>query len=302
MNLNDRLKGTGTALVTPFGTDGQVDLAALDQCVELQLEAGVEMLLPCGTTGEGATLEPGEWERVVGRVVEKVAGRVPVIAGAGSNSTAEAIRMTRRARDLGADAVLSGGPYYNKPNQTGFYEHFRAIACEADTPLVLYNVPGRTGSNIQAETTLALAELPGIVGIKEASGNLDQIMAILRLRPAGFRVLSGDDALTLATIALGADGVVAVTSNVAPKMFGDMVRLALAGDLDPARVLHYRLLPLMHAHLADTNPIPVKAVLAMMGRIEETYRLPLVGPSPALRQRLRAVVEELGILEQKVGR
>lgn len=297
----DKLKGTGTALVTPFTSKGEVDEAALDRLVETQVDAGVEMLLPCGTTGEAATLEMGEWERVIARVVEKAAGRVPVIAGAGSNCTAHAIRDTRRAQALGADAVLSVGPYYNKPNQAGFYAHFRAITEAVDVPLVLYNVPGRTGSNVAAETTLALAELPGIVGIKEASGDLDQIMAILRLRPRGFRVLSGDDALTLTVMVLGGDGVVSVTSNVAPKLFSDMVRLAARQQLGEASALHYKLLPLMHALVADTNPIPVKAVLAMMGRMEERYRLPLVGPTPALRQRLRSVVAELGLLEQKVG-
>jgi len=302
MNLKNSLKGTGTAMVTPFGADQGVDDTALDRLVEFQLDAGVEMLLPCGTTGEGATLEPEEWERVVGRVVERAGGRVPVIAGAGSNSTAGAIRLARRAAELGADGVLSVGPYYNKPNQAGFYAHFRAIAEASEAAVVIYNVPGRTGSNIHAETTLALAELPGIAGIKEASGNLEQVMAILRLRPEGFRVLSGDDALTLAMLALGADGVVSVTSNAAPKMFGDMVRLALDGRIAEARALHYRMLPLMRASVADTNPIPIKAVLAMMGRMEEVYRLPLVPPSPALRERLRAVVEELGILGQKVGR
>lgn len=302
MDLKSHLNGTGTAMVTPFRPDGPVDEVALARFVQSQIEAGVEMLFPCGTTGEGATLEPDEWERVVGSVVEMARGRVPVIAGAGSNSTRAAIRVTRRAQALGADAVLSVGPYYNKPNQAGFYEHFRAVSEATDMPVVIYNVPGRTGSNLQAETALALAELPGIVGIKEASGNLHQVMAILRLRPDGFQVLSGDDALTLAILALGGDGVVSVTSNAAPKMFGDMVRHAREGKLAEARVLHYRLLPLMQAMMADTNPIPVKAVLAMMGAMEETCRLPLVAPTPALRQRLRAVVEELGILEQKVSR
>jgi len=302
MNLMENLKGIGTALVTPFGDDGRVDEAGLLRLVDFQLEAGIDMLVPCGTTGEGATLEPDEWDRVIGRVVEAAAGRVPVVAGAGSNSTAGAIRLTRRAGQLGADAVLSVGPYYNKPNQAGFYEHFRAIAEASDIPVVLYNVPGRTGSNILAETTLALAELPGIVGIKEASGSLDQVMAILRLRPEGFRVLSGVDEHTLAMIALGADGVISVASNEAPGMFGDMVRLAIGGNLARARELHYRLLPLMNANMADTNPIPVKSVLAMMGLIGERYRLPLVGPSPATRQRLAAVAEELGLLQHKEHR
>jgi len=296
------LSGTGTALVTPFAAGGSVDWDALSRFLEFQIEAGVEMLVPCGTTGEAATLDPGEWERVIAVTVEKASGRVPVIAGAGSNSTAEAIRQTRRAEALGVDGILSVGPYYNKPNQTGIYEHFRAIAEASALPVVIYNVPGRTGTNILPETTLALAELPGIAGIKEASGDLDQVMSILRLRPQGFSVLSGDDALTLAMLVLGADGVVSVTSNVAPRMFGDMVRSARASRLPEARNLHFRLLPLMHATVADTNPIPVKSILSMLGRMEEEYRLPLVRPTSALRQRLRAVVGELGLLEQKVGR
>ena len=302
MELMDNLRGTGTALVTPFDEAGHVDEAALDRFVEFQIEAGVEMLLPCGTTGEGPTLEPVEWDRVVSRVVERAAGRVPVIAGAGSNATAEAVARARRAGELGADAVLSVGPYYNKPNQTGFYEHFRAIAEASDVPVVIYNVPGRTGSNVRAETTLALAELPGIVAIKEASGDLDQVMAILRLRPEGFRVLSGVDELTLPIIALGGDGVVSVASNEVPQMFGDMVRLGVEGKFAEARRMHYRLLPLMHVNMVDTNPIPVKAALAMMGRMQEACRLPLVPLSRDARQRVRAVIEELGLLEQKGGK
>ena len=301
MKLMDKLIGTGTALVTPFDSRGGIDQGALDRFVDFQLDAGIEMLLPCGTTGEGATLEQDEWDRVVGTVVARAGGRVPVVAGAGSNATADAIRRARRAAELGADAVLSVGPYYNKPNQTGFYEHFRAIAEASNVPVVIYNVPGRTGSNIRAETTLALAELPGVVGIKEASGDLDQVMAIIRLRPKGFRVFSGEDALTLAIIALGGDGVVSVTSNLAPRLFSDMVRLGIAGDFDKARALHYRLLPLMHVNMVDTNPIPVKAALAMMGHIDEQYRLPLVPLSKDARQHVHAVVEELGLLEKKVG-
>ncbi len=288
-------QGTGTALVTPFARDMSVDEDALARLVEFQIEGGIDMILPCGTTGEGATLESDEWERVIARVVELVAGRVPVIAGAGCNSTARALRLTRRAAELGADAVLSVGPYYNKPSQKGFYEHFKAVNEVNDLPVVIYNVPGRTSGNITAETTLSLAELPGIVAVKEASGDFGQIMEIIRCRGEGFRVLSGDDALTLPIIAAGGDGVVSVLSNEVPQMFGELVSLALAGDFAGARKLQYRLLPLMQANFIESNPVPVKAVLAMMGLLEETYRLPLTRPSAETRETLRAIASELGL-------
>lgn len=295
-----KFQGTGTALVTPFHLDGSLDEAALVRLVEFQIEAGIDMLLPCGTTGEGATLETAEWERVISLVVERASGRVPVIAGAGCNSTARALRLTKRAAELGADGILSVGPYYNKPSQNGFYEHFKAVAEVCDLPLIVYNVPGRTSSNIRAETTLRLAELPGIVAVKEASGDLDQVMEIIRHRPEGFRVLSGDDALTLPMIVLGADGVVSVVSNEAPAMFGELVDAALGGEFDRARTLQYRLLPLMRANFIESNPIPVKAVLAMMGLLEESYRLPLTRASNESREALRNIASELGLLEEKV--
>ena len=291
-----QFQGTGTALVTPFLEDGSIDWPALERLVEFQIEAGIQMLLPCGTTGEGATLETDEWESVTARIVRAVDGRVPVIVGGGSNSTRQAVRLAKRAGELGADGVLSVGPYYNKPNQTGFYEHFAAVAREADVRLVVYNVPSRTGSNIRAETTLRLAEIPGIVAIKEASGDLDQVGEILRHRPSGFSVLSGDDALTLPMIALGADGVVSVVSNEAPKMFGQMVAMAREGDFQAARQIHYRLLPLMRANMSDTNPIPVKAIMSMMGLIQEHYRLPLVPVTDPARDKLRVIAAELGLL------
>ena len=295
-----KFQGTGTALVTPFHLDGSLDEAALVRLVEFQIEAGIDMLLPCGTTGEGATLETAEWERVISLVVERASGRVPVISGAGCNSTARALRLTKRAAELGADGILSVGPYYNKPSQNGFYEHFKAVAEVCDLPLIVYNVPGRTSSNIRAETTLRLAELPGIVAVKEASGDLDQVMEIIRHRPEGFRVLSGDDALTLPMIVLGADGVVSVVSNEAPAMFGELVDAALGGEFDRARALQYRLLPLMRANFIESNPIPVKAVLAMMGLLEESYRLPLTRASNESREALRNIASELGLLEEKV--
>ena len=293
-----RFKGTGTALVTPFAPGGSIDEAALARLIDFQIAGGVDMIVPCGTTGEGATLEADEYERVIGLIVERVAGRVPVIAGAGCNSTQRAVKLTRTARELGVDAVLSVGPYYNKPTQAGFYEHFKAIAEADDIPVVVYNVPSRTSSNISAETMLRLAELPGIVAVKESSGNFDQVMEIIRNRPDGFSVLSGDDWATLAIVALGGDGVISVAANEAPDMIHAMVDAALAGDLDRARALHYRLLPLMRANFIETNPIPVKAVLAMMGLIDERYRLPLVRMSPENKDRLKTVVEDLGLLRR----
>jgi 4-hydroxy-tetrahydrodipicolinate synthase len=289
-------QGTGTALVTPFKRDGAIDEAALRRLVDFQLEAGIDMLLPCGTTGEGATLDAAETERVVGIVIEQTRKRVPVIVGAGSNSTAKAIQATRSAKKLGADGVLSVGPYYNKPTQQGFFEHFKAIAEAEDISVIVYNVPGRTSSNIEAKTMLRLAAIPNIVAVKEASGNLGQIMDILRDRPPDFRVLSGDDAIALAIVAMGGDGLVSVVSNECPSMMRGIIDAGLSGDFARARDLHYRLLPLMNANFMESNPIPVKAALAMMGLLEETYRLPLVPMGAANREKLFRIVEELGLL------
>src|SRR5262245_15045079 len=220
-------QGTGTAMITPFKSDGSVDEKALRRFVDFQIEGGVDMLLPCGTTGEGATLDENETDRVVQIVIEQSRGRVPVIAGAGSNSTAKAIQLTKRAKRIGADGVLSVGPYYNKPTQQGFYEHFKAIAEADDIPIIVYNVPGRTGSNIEVKTMLRLAEVRNIVAVKEASGNLGQIMEIIRDAPRDFQVLSGDDAITLAVIAMGGKGVVSVVSNEAPSLMSAMTNAAM---------------------------------------------------------------------------
>jgi 4-hydroxy-tetrahydrodipicolinate synthase len=292
-----RFQGTGTALITPFTSDGEVDEAALVRVVDHQLDNGIDMILPCGTTGESPALENNEWERIVSLVVERVNKRVPVIVGAGSNSTAHAVAMTKSAHRLGADAVLSVGPYYNRPQQDGYYAHFKAVAEAADIPVLVYNVPSRTGGNIHPQTTLRLAELPGIVGVKEATGSVDQAAEIIRHRPAGFRVLSGDDSLTLALIAMGADGVVSVTSNQVPGLFTQMVDAALSGDVSRAGEIHYRLLRLMRANFIETSPVPVKALMAMMGLIEESYRLPLVKPREGTRSELREAAEELGLLK-----
>ncbi|HZI50551.1 MAG TPA: 4-hydroxy-tetrahydrodipicolinate synthase [Terriglobia bacterium] len=292
-------QGTGTAMVTPFTSAGAIDEPALRRFVDFQITEGIDMLLPCGTTGEGATLETEEADRVLSIVLDQTKKRVPVIFGAGSNSTKKAVQGAERAKQLGADGVLSVGPYYNKPTQRGFYEHFKAVA-EVGLPVMLYNIPGRTGSNIEASTTLKLAELPNIVAVKEGSGNLGQMMEILRSRPAEFRVLAGDDAITLPLIAAGGDGVVSVISNEVPAMMSKMTRAALNGDFASAREIHYRILPLMNANFIETNPIPVKAVLTMMGMIGENYRLPMVPMTPANRTQIQKIAEELGII-QSVG-
>jgi 4-hydroxy-tetrahydrodipicolinate synthase len=290
-------QGTGTAMITPFKSDGSVDEKALRRFVDFQIDGGIDMLLPCGTTGEGATLDDHETDRVVEIVVEQSRNRVPVIVGAGSNSTSKAVQMTKRAAKLGARGVLSVGPYYNKPTQQGYYEHFKAIAEADGIPVVVYNVPGRTGGNIEAKTMLRLAEIPNIVAVKEASGNLGQIMDIIRAAPHDFRVLCGDDAMAMAVVAMGGDGIVSVVSNEAPGMMTAIIDRTLEGDLAKARELHYRLLPLMNANFVESNPIPVKAALAMMGLIEENYRLPLVPLGQGSREQLGKIVEELGLLQ-----
>ena len=295
----DWMRGCATALVTPFKADGAFDEERMRALVERQINGGVRLLVPCGTTGESATMSEAEDQRVIGLTVEVARGRAKVIAGAGSNSTAAAIEYSQSARDLGADAVLQVAPYYNKPTQEGLYTHFRAIA-EAipQIPIMLYNVPGRTASNIAAQTVLRLAnDCENIVAIKEASGNLSQIMEILRERPAGFRVLSGDDAVTLPLISLGAEGIVSVASNEVPDLMSRMTELALAENWTAARELHYRLLPLMEVNFIESSPGPVKAAMAMMGLLEENFRLPLVPITEKSRARIREVIGELGLLE-----
>ena len=294
-------QGTGTAMITPFKSDGSIDEKALRRFVDFQIDGGVDMLLPCGTTGEGATLDEDETDRVIQIVIEQANRRVPVIVGAGSNSTAKAVQMTKRARKVGADGVLSVGPYYNKPTQQGYYEHFKAVAQAENMPVIVYNVPGRTGGNIEAKTMLRLAEIPNIVAVKEASGNIGQMMDIIRDAPGDFRLLSGDDALTLPVIAVGGGGIISVVSNEAPSMMSAMVDAALEGNHTRAKELHYKLLPLMNINFIESNPIPVKAALAMMGLIEENYRLPLVRIGAANRDKLAKVVEEVGLLQTAMG-
>lgn len=290
------LQGTMTALVTPFDARGGLDEQALRDLVDFQIAQGISALVPCGTTGESPTLNYDEHNRVIELVIEQAEGRVPVIAGTGSNSTEEAIALTRHAREVGADYSLQVAPYYNKPTQRGFYEHFMAIADAVDLPLIIYNIPGRTGKNIETDTLMRLAEHEHIVGVKEASGDFAQIMEVLMRRPKDFVVLSGDDNLTLPIIALGGDGVISVASNLIPKALGDMVNLALRGSWEEARKKHFELLPLFKALFLETNPIPVKTALAMKGMVREVFRLPLCAMEPANREKLTKVLTDQGVL------
>src|SRR6184192_1181264 len=295
----DWMRGCATALVTPFTSNGSIDEERMRALVDRQINGGVKLLVPCGTTGESATMSEAEDQRVIGVTIDVARGRAKVIAGAGSNSTAAAIEYSQRARDLGADAVLQVAPWYNKPTQEGLYAHFRAIAeAVPETPIMLYNDPGRTSSNIAAPTTLRLArDCENIVAIKEASGNLTQIMEILRDRPTNFSVLSGDDSVTLPLIALGGKGIVSVASNEIPNLMSRMTDLALDGNWAEARELHYRILPLMEINFIESSPGPVKAAMAMMGLLEENFRLPLVPITEKSRGQIREVIAELGILE-----
>jgi 4-hydroxy-tetrahydrodipicolinate synthase len=286
--------GAIVATVTPF-RDGKVDAAALRRLVEFQIRSGTDGIVPCGTTGEAPTLSYEEHERVIDLVIQAADGRVPVIAGTGSNNTKEAIALTRYAKKAGADAALVITPYYNKPTQKGLIAHFTAVAGSADIPVILYNVPGRTGVNMAPETVARLAEVPNIVGVKEASGNLAQICDILQMTPKTFCVLSGDDGLYYPMLALGAKGVISVVSNVAPKEMADLYDAFALGEVKKARDLHFRLWPLMQALFIETNPIPAKTALAMMGKIREEFRLPLCAMSDANRKVLAKVLSDLKI-------
>jgi 4-hydroxy-tetrahydrodipicolinate synthase len=291
-----RLTGVGTALVTPFTDDGAVDEPALRALVDWQIASGVHFLVPCGSTGEAATLTPAEHRRVVEITVEQVAGRIPVMAGAGSNDTAKAIAMSKEMATTGATHLLHVSPMYNKPPQRGIIEHFKRIADATSLPICAYNVPGRTASNIEAKTTLALAQIPNIVAIKEASGNWGQMSAILAERPAHFSVLSGDDAFTLPLMAAGGDGIISVVSNATPAAMAQLANACLAGDLAAARALHFKLLPWFEAAFVESNPLPVKAALAMMGRIRNAFRLPLVPMDPKFDPLVRAALTSAGAL------
>jgi 4-hydroxy-tetrahydrodipicolinate synthase len=290
-----RLQGCGTALVTPFTDRGEVDFPALRALVEWQIAEGIDFLVPCGSTGEAQTLDDSERERVVGAVVETAAGRVPIMAGATSNDTARAVAEARRMCGLGAEYILTATPYYNKPSQGGLFRHFTAIADASTKPICLYNVPGRTAVNLQPAVTLQLAEHPNVMGIKEASGDLKQVMDILQDRPDGFTVLSGDDWLTLPVITAGGDGLISVTSNEVPAAMTALVHLLLSGNVENSRTWHYRLLPLMDANFLETNPSPVKAALHLMGRIQNVLRLPLLPVSDSTCGALRTALRQAGV-------
>ena len=283
--------GAMTALVTPF-RGGEVDTRALEALVEAQIAGGIDALVPCGSTGEAATLTHEEHLAVVRAVVRVARGRVPVIAGTGSNSTAEAIRLTRGAEEAGADAALLISPYYNRPTQDGIYRHYAAVADATGLPLILYNIPGRTGSNITPDTIARLARLPNIAGVKEASGNLAQVLEIIDESGADFGIYSGDDILTLPIMAAGGHGVIAVGANLMPRAYVELTDALLAGDLERARMQNHRLLPLMMALTLEVNPIPVKTALAMMGQCADEFRLPLTPMSPGARVRLEDVLRE----------
>jgi len=291
------LQGCGTALVTPFTDTGAVDFAALRALVDWQIAEGIDFLVACGSTGEAQTLSEGERERVAAAVLEVTAGRVPVMAGATSNDSARAVDETRRMSQLGADYILSATPYYNRPTQEGLYRHFTAVADATTKPVCLYNVPGRTAVNLHPSTALKLAAHPNIMGIKEASGDLRQIMEILRQRPSGFTVLSGDDWLTFPVIAAGGDGLISVVSNEVPAAMTALVHLLLSGNLDQARTWHYRLLPLMDANFLESNPAPVKSALYLMGRIHDVLRLPLLPASASTRAALRDALRQAGVAD-----
>jgi 4-hydroxy-tetrahydrodipicolinate synthase len=291
-----RLAGCGTALVTPFNANGSIDEAALRALVDWQIEEGIHFLVPCGSTGEAATLSPEEHCRAVTVVVDQARGRVPIVAGAGSNDTQKAISLSKTMRDAGATHLLHTSPMYNKPPQRGIVAHYKAIAEAVNLPIVVYNVPGRTGSNIEAKTSLEMSKIPGIAAVKEASGQLAQIADIIKDRPASFSVLSGDDELTLPVMSLGGDGVISVTSNVTPRLMAQLCDKLAAGDMAGAREIHFTLLPWMRAAFVESNPMPAKAALAMMGRVQNVLRLPLVPMAEKNNDAVRAALSTAGAL------
>jgi 4-hydroxy-tetrahydrodipicolinate synthase len=288
--------GCGTAMVTPFRTDGSLDEAALRTLVRRQIEQGIDFLVPCGTTGESPTLTRDEHLRVVAITIEESAHKVPVLAGAGGNNTREVIETARACQKLGADGILSVTPYYNKATQEGLFQHYKAIAESIKIPIILYSVQGRTGVNIEPATVVRLAGIDRIIGIKEASGNITQVAEIMNRVPENFIVLSGDDAMTLPVISLGGRGVISVVSNQIPGAMTELARLANKSNFEGARELQRRWLPLMQINFVESNPIPVKWAMSVMGLLKPVYRLPLVEPLPASRQKIEQVLESVGLL------
>ena len=292
--------GCGTALVTPFRRDLSLDEDALRRLVRRQIEAGIDFLVPCGTTGESPTLSHDEQVQVVKITVGEARGKTPVVAGAGGNDTAHVIKMAREFAACGANGILSVAPYYNKPTQEGLYQHYKALAEAVALPIILYNIPGRTGVNIEPATLARLAKIENIVGVKEASGNISQMATVLASVPKDFAVLSGDDGITLPLMALGGRGVISVASNEIPAEMTRIAKLANANDFAAARELHDRWFPLMDVNFIETNPIPVKSALALMGLCEPVFRLPMVPPKPENLAKIRAVAESSGLLSQKI--
>lgn len=288
-----KLEGVFTALITPFTSDGSIDEQSLRKLVDFQMNEGISGLLPMGTTGESPTLSHEEHIRVIEIVIDQAEGRVPVIAGSGSNSTQEAVDITLQAMESGADASLQVSPYYNKPSQEGFYRHFTTVADKVDIPIIVYNIPGRTGKNIENSTMLRIAEHPNIIGVKEASGNINQMMDLILAKPDDFIVLSGDDNLSLPLTLLGGKGVVSVASNYTPGKMMEMINAALAGEVEKARSIHYELLPFFRGLFFETNPIPIKYAMHLKGMIEESYRLPLCPMSDDNKEKLAEVIKNL---------
>jgi 4-hydroxy-tetrahydrodipicolinate synthase len=295
--MRTRFTGVGTALVTPFRKDGSLDEPAIRRLARRQIEGGIHFLSPVGTTGEAPTLSHSEKLRVIELVVEENNGRLPVLAGAGGYDTRETIALVRDIEKVGADGILSVTPYYNKPTQEGLYQHYKAIAESTQLPIVLYNVPGRTGVNVEVATTVRLSAIENIVGIKEASGSVVQMSEIFAQAPDDFILLSGDDPLTVAAMAVGGRGVISVASNLAPSEMAQIVEMAENGDYAGARKLHSWLLPLCQVNFVESNPIPVKAAMAAMGLLEEIYRLPMVAPKPESKEKIARVLKELGLLK-----
>lgn len=293
--------GCGTAMVTPFRKDQSVDEDTLRRLVRRQIESGINFLVPCGTTGESPTLTSSEHRRVVEITLEEAKGKVPVVAGAGGNNTAHVIHLAKEMESMGADGILSVTPYYNKPTQEGLYQHYKAIASAIRLPIVVYSVQGRTGINVEPATLKRLAEIDNIVAVKEASGNISQISRVLNSVPDRFTVLSGDDAITLPLMALGGRGIISVASNEIPAEMAKLAQLCLAGDFAAARQIHRRYLALMEINFVESNPIPVKAAMALMGLIEPVWRLPLVPPSVANRDKIETVLRSLSLLAPQVA-
>ena len=289
-------KGVFTAIITPFKDNGDIDELALRKLIDFQLENGIHGLVPMGTTGESPTLTHDEHIEAIRIVTEQVKGKVPIIAGTGSNCTREAVNLTKKAKDLGVTASLQVAPYYNKPTQEGFYRHFLKLAESVDLPLIIYNIPGRSGKNIENSTTLKLAKHPNIIGVKEASGNISQMMDLIRDKPESFVVLSGDDIFTYPLMALGGSGVVSVASNIIPDRMVAFCEAALKGDFTTARKMHYELLPLFKAIFIETNPIPIKTSLALKGMVNEVFRLPMCPMLPENKEKLKTVLKQYDLI------